>query len=113
MADRTGTDVFAWFVSVAFFAVIAQLAYFGMAESGSDAVLILVGQASGAFASIIAYRYGTTQGSERKSEQITQLAHTAAVSAGTAAAVQAAATVPDPVHVEVTGDVTTHPKAEE
>lgn len=99
MTDRTATDWFAWFVSAAFFAVIGQLAYFGMAESGSDAVLILVGQASGAFASIIGYRYGTTAGSEKKSEQITQLAQTAA-------AVQA--TVAEPVRVDLTGDVTTH-----
>jgi hypothetical protein len=109
MPERVGTDWFAWFVSAAFFAMIALLAIRGMDASASDAVLILVGQASGAFAAIISYRYGSTATSEKKSEQITQLAQTAAVTAGTAAAVQAAAhpVVPDPVRVEVVGDVTT------
>ena len=99
MADRTGTDWFAWFVTLGFFGIIVLLAIRGMAETGSEAVLILVGQASGAFASIIGYRYGTTAGSEKKSEQITQLAQTAA-------AVQA--TVAEPVRVDLSGDVTTH-----
>lgn len=104
MADRNGPDLFAWFVTAAFFGVIALLAVRGMAESGSDAVLILVGQASGAFASIIGYRYGSTVGSEKKSDTITDLAKTAA-SVQAATVVQAA----EPVKVELSGDVTTTP----
>jgi hypothetical protein len=113
MPDRTGTDWFAWFVSGSFFGMIALLATRGMQATAEQAVLILVGQASMGFAAIINFRYGSTQGSEKKTEQLAQMAQTAAVSAGTAAAVHAAASVPvppvvpDPVRVEVVGDVKT------
>jgi Na+-transporting methylmalonyl-CoA/oxaloacetate decarboxylase gamma subunit len=113
--SHANTDWFAWAMGAGFFGTVWYAMYHGIPGGEShDVVLMLITAVVTNYGQVVGFRYGSTSGSEKKSEVIKELAQSATVATATAAAVQAATTattsaVPaDPVKVEVTGDLTTH-----
>lgn len=71
--DNEHTDYLAWTIVVGFFSLIVLLVFRPLPEGSSDAVLVLVGQASAGFAAVYAYRYGSTQSAKVKDQTITAM----------------------------------------
>ena len=117
--DANATDWFAWAMGFGFFTTVWMAMHFGIPSGEShDVVLMLITAVVTNYGAVVNFRYGSTTGSEKKSDVIKELAQSATVATATAAAVQAATTantaaVAEPLKVEVVGDVsTTIPEAE-
>lgn len=64
--EKPAEDSLAWFVVAGFYGIIVLLVVRGVPAGASEAVLVLVGQASMGFAAVMGFRYGTSMGSSRK-----------------------------------------------
>ena len=61
-------SVLAVLIVLGFFGALAYLIRFGKPENSSDAMLLMLGSLAGAFGSTVAYFFGTTANSARKTE---------------------------------------------
>ena len=71
MQQATGSRIpaaLAIVVTLGFFAVLGLLVFHGKPEQGGDALMIMVGSLGGAWSTVMAFYFGTTSGSQRKTE---------------------------------------------
>jgi hypothetical protein len=77
MQQATGSYIpaaLAVVVTLGFFAVLALLVFHGKPEKGGDALMIMVGSLGGAWSTVMAFYFGTTSNSIRKTELLAQSA---------------------------------------
>lgn len=77
MQQATGSRIpaaLAIVVTLGFFAVLGLLVFHGKPEQGGDALMIMVGSLGGAWSTVMAFYFGTTSNSIRKTELLAQSA---------------------------------------
>lgn len=75
MQQATGSRIpaaLAIVVTLGFFAVLGLLVFHGKPEQGGDALMIMVGSLGGAWSTVMAFYFGTTSNSQRKTELLAQ-----------------------------------------
>lgn len=71
IAVRDNTPkILAYLVTVGFFAVLAYMIIHGLPPTGSEPLLIMLGSLGTAWASVIAYFFGSSSGSQMKTEML-------------------------------------------
>lgn len=72
MATRSWLpEVLAILVTVGFFGVIVYILKFGLPQSGSEALLLLLGSLGTAWTGVMAFYFGSSAGSQKKTEALT------------------------------------------
>ncbi len=66
--------ILAFLVTIGFFSLLFFMAFRSVPESSKDILNIMAGTLGGAFIAIISYFYGSSQGSERKTEILADVA---------------------------------------
>mgnify|MGYP006286438225 CR=1 FL=1 len=64
-------EILAILVTVGFFGVIAYIIKFGLPESGKEALLLLLGSLGTAWTGVMAFYFGSSAGSQKKTEALT------------------------------------------
>jgi uncharacterized membrane protein (DUF106 family) len=64
-------EVLAILVTIGFFGIIAYIIKFGLPESGKEAVLLLLGSLGTAWTGVMAFYFGSSAGSQKKTEALT------------------------------------------
>lgn len=84
MSDAVTPRAIALLVTLGFFGVIAAILWRGLPTEGGDALLVLLGALGGAFGTVISYYFGSSRGSERKTEMLARATPSVAPSVGDA-----------------------------
>ena len=72
MATRSWLpEVLAILVTAGFFGIIIYILHFGLPESGKEPLLLLLGSLGTAWTSIMAFYFGSSSGSQKKTEALT------------------------------------------
>ena len=64
-------ETLAIIVTIGFFGIIAYIIKFGLPESGKEAVLLLLGSLGTAWGGVMAFYFGSSAGSQKKTEALT------------------------------------------
>ena len=64
-------ETLAIMVTIGFFGIIAYIIKFGLPESGNEAVLLLLGSLGTAWGGVMAFYFGSSAGSQKKTEALT------------------------------------------
>lgn len=64
-------ETLAIMVTIGFFGIIAYIIKFGLPESGKEAVLLLLGSLGTAWGGVMAFYFGSSAGSQKKTEALT------------------------------------------
>jgi len=71
--DYITPRVLAYSITIGFFGVLSWLISVGFPETGREPLLIMLGSLTTAWAAVIAFYYGTTSGSARKTEVLERM----------------------------------------
>ena len=63
--------VLAILVTAGFFGIVLYILRFGLPESGKEALLLLLGSLGAAWTSVMAFYFGSSSGSQKKTEALT------------------------------------------
>lgn len=68
----TTPKILAYMVTIGFFTVLGYMIMYGLPERGSDPLLIMLGSLGTAWSCIVSYYYGSSSGSQFKTEMISR-----------------------------------------